>query len=102
VLQDERADGLAFETRWFGEGKERLAKEMREVITASGQLVGPCLVAKSSILDIDKSQKSFHKQFLKTQIKSEKYVDLFNEALKKIAGVDKSTPRVEISSVGCT
>jgi hypothetical protein len=95
VLQDQLADGLAFETRWFGEGKERLAKEMREVITATGQLVGPRMVAKSSILDIDDSHADFHKRFLKTQIKSEKFADLFNEALEKIAGVDTSTPRVE-------
>jgi DNA topoisomerase VI subunit B len=36
VLQNCNADGLAFETRWFGEGKECLVKEMREVCTSTG------------------------------------------------------------------
>ena len=101
VLQNCNADRLAFETRWFGEGKERLVKEMREVCTSTGHFVGPPLVAKASILDEDKEGegKMFHKRFLKTQMKSQQLAQLFNEALERVPGVDKlSTPRIQFLS----
>ena len=100
VLQNCNADGLAFETRWFGEGKERLVKEMREVCTSTGHFVGPSLVAKASILDEDKEGKGkmFHKRFLKTQMKSQQLAQFFNEALERVPGVDKRTPRIEFLS----
>ena len=86
VLQNCNADRLAFETRWFGEGKERLVKEMREVCTSTGHFVGPPLVAKASILDEDKEGegKKIHKRFLKTQLKSQQLAQLFNEALERV------------------
>lgn len=95
VLQSNYADGLEYETLWFGEGEERLAKENREINTISGGFVGQPLVAKSSILERNQeNEKTVHKGFVQSQMKSQELAALFNETLEYIPGVKEHTPRI--------
>ena len=101
------AAGVAIKKAWFGEGRERLVKEFREV-NAEGFFDGPPLVAKdtkylrhtrTSVVDED---RQFHKVFCKSQIKSQKDAGLFNEQLSKIQQYDPlSTPLYRVPGLLC-
>ena len=89
------AIGLAWEKRWFGEGKERIAKELRELGPDGLRFVGPPMVLKASITiskDINVDSKDFHKGFCKTQIKAEVFAKRFNDAA---ASLPVPVPRIE-------
>ena len=89
------AIGLAWETRWFGEGKERIAKEFRELGPDGYMFVGPPMVLKASITiskEINVDSKDFHKGFCKTQIKAEEFAKRFNDAA---ASLPVPIPRIE-------
>ncbi|CAB9528800.1 myosin heavy chain kinase [Seminavis robusta] len=95
VFSDPTAIGLAWETRWFGEGKERLAKELREVGPDEVTFVGPPMVLKASITvsrleDVD--SREFHKRFCKSQLKAQDFARLFNE---RAASLPVTIPRIE-------
>lgn len=90
ALSHPDAIGLAMEKRWFGEGKERLAKELREVGRDGKTFVGPPMVLKASIVvsnneSIDVDSKEFHKRFCKAQKKADYFANRFNEMAQKIA-----------------
>jgi hypothetical protein len=98
MFHTQEAKGVAFETRWFGEGKERLVKEFREVGPNLKSFVGPPLVAKASMYlrkGEHQDSKDFHKAFCKTQLKAWRVAKKFNEALERIPSVDDSIPRIE-------
>lgn len=87
VFSDPTAIGLGWETRWFGEGRERLAKELREVGPDGTTFVGPPLVLKASITvsnTIDVDSKDFHKRFCKSQTKAQQFAARFNHELAKL------------------
>jgi len=106
IFHSNAAIGVAMKKVWFGEGAERLVKEFREV-DVNGVFVGPLLVAKdtkflreqadSAINDPEvESAKAFHKVFCKTQVKADKYAQLFNSKVSALEGSDPlKTPRVE-------
>lgn len=85
------AAGVAFENRWFGQGKERLAKEFRE-IDRNGQFVGPWLVAKASLMIESresiggKDTKKFHKKFFRTHLIATEAASTFNKILTEMDG----------------
>lgn len=83
VFSHPLATGIAWETRWFGEGKERLAKELREIGPCRFNFVGLPMVLKASITVSNTTEvdtKEFHKSFCKSQIKAEEFAKKFNEA----------------------
>jgi len=87
VFSDPNAVGVAWETRWFGEGTERLAKECREVGPDGQTFVGPPMVLKASITvnnSVDVDSKEFHKRFCKSQGKAQSFASKFNEAILKL------------------
>jgi len=91
------AVGVAFETRWFGEGRERLVKEFRE-IDRNMRFVGPCYVAKDSISvrrdGRGQESKDFHKKFLKSHIDAQEAADKFNE-LSPLCSVQTDIPTIQ-------
>jgi len=93
-----RAIGIAWETRWFGERTERLAKELREVGPDGQTFVGPPLVLKASITvskEVNVDSKDFHKRFCKSQLKAQKYASTFNEY---VAQLPVELPAIEFLS----
>lgn len=82
TLQHPNAIGIAWEKRWFGEGKERLAAELRELGPDGKTFVGSPMVLKASItvsktMDVD--SKDFHKRFCKSQLKAHGFAVMFNK-----------------------
>lgn len=96
TFTSEKAGGVAFKKRWFGEGAERLVKEFREV-DSDGVFVGPPIVAKDTKFIMDSiTGKDFHKVFSKTQAKAAKIAEKFNKRLKQIPRIDMTAiPTIE-------
>lgn len=101
LFHSEQAVGVAFKSKWFGQGAERLVKEFRE-FDSYGNFVGPILVAKDTKYLRDSSEtdgsdeKDFHKVFIKTQQKAQKLARLFNRRLLKLPFLDAdSAPSIE-------
>lgn len=97
AFQNPAATGVAFETRWFGEGKERLAKEFRE-IDRNERFVGQPLVAKDSIMvkkssNNRKDAKNFHKKFLRTHIVASEVAAVFNGLIERLGYI--SFPKLQ-------
>lgn len=96
------AVGLAIKKAWFEEGAERLVKEIREV-NSSRVFVGPLMVAKDTkyVHGLDgrdkvEVEKDFHRVFIKSQKKAQKYAQYFNHALDQHPAIDSTTcPRIE-------
>ena len=89
--------GVAFEKRWFGEGKERIVKEFRE-IDINKRFVGPSWVAKDSITvqrdGRSKESKTFHKKFCQTQLLAQEAAIKFND-LAQLSSMKGKIPRID-------
>ena len=98
IFHSPHAVGIAIKKRWFGEGAERLVKEFREV-DASGKFVGPIMVAKDSKFVLDShapdASKEYHKRFCMTQLKAQKYAELFNRKADQLGLLPSVCPRIK-------
>ena len=93
------AVGIAVKKAIFGEGAERIVREIREV-NSDGEFVGPPMVGKDSrftekYANID-DRKRFHQRFCKTQKLAQKIAVAFNKRLDIAPFVDHDiTPKIE-------
>lgn len=102
TFHDPRAAGVAIKNTWFGEGAERLVKEIRE-IDSHGKFVGPAMVAKDSKYihtfehcDKLEVEKDFHKRFIKCQRIAEMCAKYFNRQVARHPAIAAGTyPQVE-------
>ncbi len=102
TFYDQQAVGIAIKNAWFGEGAERLVKEIREV-NSSGGFVGPLMVAKDTkyihAFDGDDKlqlKKDFHKRFIMCQRRAQKCAKYFNRQLARHPAIDSSScPQIE-------
>eukprot|EP00918_Siedleckia_nematoides_P007239 GHVU01015732.1.p1 GENE.GHVU01015732.1~~GHVU01015732.1.p1 ORF type:complete len:568 (-),score=66.72 GHVU01015732.1:653-2356(-) len=98
-MQHARACGIAVKKKHFGEGAERIVREMFE-IDEYGTPCGAQLVAKfNPNMDVKGKQLAFHNTFARTQTTAADVAKKFNSELDRLR-IDKKIPRVEY--IPCT
>lgn len=90
---NENAVGFAVSSHYFSSGAERKAYVMTE-INEDGQPVGDHLVAKESIYSTLQKMQTFHRIFVTTQNKADKWATKFNEMLDRM-DIPQTTPRIK-------